>query len=117
MSRLSTTISKEFFLGHDWTPELASFLDHFCDEVAENTVAVRTGTYVGNGIAHAVSISDLPQPPIFAVLQPSIGGTPFVTLVPSLAGAITAWTRTGFTLSASGAYNTALTAYRYLVLA
>lgn len=30
---------------------------------------------------------------------------------------MTAWTRDGFTVSASGAYNTPLTAYLYLVLA
>ena len=117
MGRLTTTIAKEFFLGTEWTPQTAQYLEHFLDEVADNSVALRIGGYTGNGIAQTVNVPDLPQPPLLAVLQPAGGGTPFLTLAPSLNGTITAWTREGFTLLATGAYNTALTPYRYLVLA
>jgi len=117
MSRLSTSIFKEFFLSAEWSQSQAERLDHFCEEVANNTVAVRTGSYTGNGVVQAVSVQDLPQTPILALIQPTAGGTPFLTLVPYASGAITTWTREGFTLLASGAYNTPGTLYNYLVLA
>jgi len=117
MARLSTTIAKEFFLSPEWVAENAERLDHFCQEVADNSVAVRLGSYTGNGIAHAITIGDLPQTPVFAMLQPSTGGTPFFTLTPYASGAITSWTRSGFTLAAGSAYNTPLSSYLYLVLA
>lgn len=117
MGRLSTSIFKEFFLSAEWSQAQAERLDHFCGEVANNVVAVRIGSYTGNGIVHAVLVQDLPQTPILALIQPTVGGTPFLTLVPYASGAITAWTRDGFTLLASGAYNTPGAIYKYVVLA
>jgi len=115
--RLSTTITKDFFLSPQWVSQNAYWMDHFCDLVARNVVAVRTGSYVGNGLVKQIVIGDLPQTPIFAFLQPALGGTPFLTLTPYPTAPITAWTREGFTLAAGGAYNTAFTSYLYLVLA
>lgn len=117
MPRLSTTIAKEFFLGPTWDMESAERVDHMLAEIAENTPAIRKGRYFGNGIVQNILVGDLPQTPIFAMLQPVLGGVPFFTLIPYATGPITAWTKDGFTLAASGAYNTPLIGYYYLVIA
>jgi len=117
MGRLSTTIVKEFFLTPEWGPQHAERIDHMLEEIAQNTPAIRKGRYFGNGLVQTIVVGDLPQTPIFVMLQASLGGTPFLTLVPYATGAIIAWTKDGFTLSASGSYNMPLTSYFYLLVA
>ena len=117
MGRLSTTISKDFFLSPEWVADNAIRLDDFCASVAQNTPAIRTGTYIGNGLTHTITVGDLPQSPILVLLQNAGGGTPFLTLVPSIGSSVIALTRNGFTLSPLGAYNQPNVDYQYLVVA
>lgn len=110
------TLRKDFILQTDWNEFGARALDAFCTAVVTEQVAVVSGRYTGTGRVQPLTFADLPRAPKVMVLQPAAGGTPVVTLVPYVTGAITAWSRTGCTLGVTSS-NTAGTAYVYVVIA
>lgn len=101
----------------EWSDDHAETIDQFFEEIVGRHVALKTGSYMGSGRVQTIAVKELPAPPKLLVIQPTIGGTAYVTLRPYPAGNITGWTNKGFTLSTLAAVNTQNVNYSYLILA
>lgn len=117
MARGEGSLIKDFVLPEgEWTDDHAQVLEDFLQDVAERHITVKTGSYLGTGRVQTVNVKELPGPPKVLVIQPSAGGTPFITMVSSPPLNITAWDNTGFTLSAGAAMNAANVNYMFFIL-
>lgn len=110
---------KDFTLPHDgeWNPDIAETVDAFLSEVALRHVTLKRGSYLGTGRVLTVTVKDLPAPPKVLVIQATLGGTAYLTILAYPSGNVTAWTNKGFTLSTAAAVNTQNVDYSFLILA
>lgn len=111
------SLSKDFLVSQQWTPDLAEALEGFFKQIVKTVPAVLVGGYVGLGRIQTIPLRGLSADPSMVILQPVAGGTPHITLVPSLSGELTDWSTKGLTLKAGSTFNTAGASYRFLVLA
>ena len=110
---------KDFTLPKDgeWNADIPEAIDAFLEEIVARHVCLKRGAYVGTGRELTVAVKNLPGPPKVLVIQPTNGGTAYVTLLSYSGGNVTAWTNKGFTLSTAAAVNTQNTNYSFLLLA
>lgn len=101
----------------DWSDDHAEAIEAFFEDIVSRHVALKTGTYKGTGRIQTVVVKELPGPPKILVVQPSLGGTAYVTLLAYPGGNVTSWTNTGFTLGVAAAVNTQNIMYSFLILA
>jgi hypothetical protein len=111
-------VKKGFKLQPEWDEDSAIAVDELLTALVKNQTVKQSGTYHGTGALQAVSIAELPHPPIFLMLQKDDGSTPHFVLMPIATGSnVIAWGKRSFTLAAGSSFNTAEATYLYLVIA
>ena len=110
-------LTKDFQLSPGpWTDDHAEAIETFMNDVVGTHVTVRSGYYVGTGKAATVPLSDFPGSPKVLWIQPANGGTLVTTLVAVPGAVVTAWNKSGFTVSGDPSVNAQTVSYRYVAM-
>lgn len=102
--------------GQQWDDDLAEIIDSMFEEIVSRHVSLKTGTYTGNGRIQSVPVKELPGNPKLLIIQPALGGTPYLTLVAYPAGKVTAWSQASFVVSDDAAVSSPGVRYRYFIV-
>jgi hypothetical protein len=111
------TITKDFYLnGSKWDEGAADAVDGFCQDVVDEQVEHRGGTYTGNGGVQVIRFERCLRTPGILFLTNTTTGSVSTVTMPIASGDITSWTKDTFTLRAASAFNTAGTAYAFFLI-
>ena len=111
------TITKDFFLsGEKWDEGAADSVDSFCQDVVDEQIERRLGTYTGNGGAQVVRFERCLRTPGVLFLTNTTSGVATTVTMPISSGPVTAWTKETFTLLPASSLNTIGVSYSFFLI-